>query len=178
MPPDVNELTAEQLAAADKSADNNYVGTPVVPPKPGEEDNYLALPFVEEDAEVNFLFYKHKQVSRFEIPRENALKDPFKFVNGIAKIRREDEQEFLAACAGLHRADSGNIVQIRNIQNEVALRPPEPTAFRGPASTTTIKAPTQAQPAGSESAVASQRPSGAPVASPGLKSLLQANRIA
>lgn len=152
------ELTAADLAAAESSSDNNYVGETVAIPKAGAEDNYAPLPFVEENAQDNYLFYKHKLVLRFEIPRANSLQDPFKFVSGIAKIHKDDEQEFLKACAGLHRGDSGNIVQIRNIQNEVALKRPEPTAFRQAASTHTIIAPTADRPA----ATASNRDSAPP----------------
>lgn len=174
-----NQLTAADLAAAANSPDNNYVGDPVVPPKPGEDDNYAPLLFVEENAEENFIFYRHRQISRFEIPRatpENSMPvEAFKFTNHIAKVHKDDEQEFLLACSKLHGADRGNIVQIRNIQNEVALKRPEPQAFRGPASTQTIKAPTAAVAAQADEP---RMPDGGPTATPSfMNALRQQKRI-
>jgi hypothetical protein len=145
-----DDLTAEQLAAAATSPDNNYTGTPVAPPKAGEEEsNYIPV-VTEEDAEKSFTFFRHRSTSRFEMPRRGN-RDPFKFTNHIAKIRNEDVEEFLESCRGLHRSDSGNIFQIRNIQNEVAINT-QPQAFRKPASTDTIVSPTSTRTAEADAA--------------------------
>jgi hypothetical protein len=129
--------------AVGNTPDNNYVGT-AVDPKADIESNEKPLDFNIEagDSDPQWVYFKHKQVQRFEIPRGGN--EFFAFKHGMCRVHMDDVDEFLTAVKGLHGVDRGNIVQILNIQNE---RSVESLAVRGPAATTTIKAATEAKPA-------------------------------
>lgn len=146
MPNADGSLTEAEVAAAAASPANNYHGSDV---DASNESNHmdLILPSVTDGDEKSYTFFRHKQVAYFEIPRApragvagviSTEHNSFRFIQGIARIKNSDVPEFLEACAGLHRSDSGNIVQVRNIQNEVPINVGK--GIRGPATTATLAA--------------------------------------
>lgn len=118
------------------SADNNYTGDPV---SMLDTTNEEPIPLEVTQADVTkYTFFKMKHIQRFEIPRY-AGGNPngaFQFKNHICRVANEDLDEFYIAVKGLHPSDSGNIVKIRNIQNEE----PVLKTIRGPMGTTDVAA--------------------------------------
>lgn len=136
--------------------DNLYKGSDVLVASNEEPLNLSRdVDFSGEDG-TKWLYFRHKVIDRFEIPRgKNEIgqdQEPFAFKHGILRLNPNDLDEFLEAAAGMHRGDSINIVQIKNVQNEVPLQARQATphlGVRGAASTSTINAPAIA-PAGKE----------------------------
>lgn len=132
--------------------DNDYHGTQLTAEEIAREErvnNYAPVIEVTEEEVKNYTFFKHKMVRRFEIQRLGGKF--FEFKDGVCRVLDADLEEFYKAVRGLHGSDSGNIVKIRNIENEENVLK-SATAFRGAASTSTINAPIVAEqgPAGKD----------------------------
>ncbi len=129
------------MADADTSKDNNYTGSPVGALTAEEAAGIVPVPesFTLPVSEETLYYYRHKGVARFSIPIGDGSNKFWDFKDGICAVPESQVNAFVAAVRGLHRGDSGNIVQILNIQNEA---PVASLAVRGPASTATIVAKT------------------------------------
>lgn len=98
----------------------------------------FTLPDLVDSAPEETVGYKHKTINRFAV-------GPFEFKDHILRVPISQVEAFKAAYLGLERRDQLQIVQLREIDNEMGVM--EPRVQRGAVNTSFINAPVAGSPA-------------------------------